>query len=211
MKTFYTLFTLTSLVIFINPSLAQNTSWGMSFRAGLSQNIPPITNQNILLESPLLSLGTSIYWFIPIVKETSGSPFKTVKLNVSPISIRSAYYEVDNSTIKLDRLFTDIDLLIPIRLKYSSDSEIYFAFGPALGILLFQDAKPETSTININKQYLQPGIGFEFGFLFMGTSTAGIRTNRYFGDYPVLDMTVFIGFGFDSIKRGFSNSLNNNR
>jgi len=191
-------------------SFAQKNSWGIVYKLGFSLNNTPVEDQaSILLRNPLLSSGAGFYVFVPFVKETSMSPIKTFKLSLIPIAQRSGYFEIDNTVVRIDRLFTDIELLLPIRMKYSPTSEIYLGVGPSVGILLNQEVNPD-ALVNVNKQILSPGIGFEFGFLFMGTSTAGIKTNSYFGEHPLTDISVFIGVGFDTIKQGVSNSIHKN-
>lgn len=178
----------------------QMASWGVYIRAGLSKNAPPAENVNMALDNPLLSAGTGIYALIPIARKESMSPIKSIKLIATPIALKSGYYDDNGAVIKLDRLLAELDILLPIRLRYSETSEIYCGIGPTVSTTYSNEVLPQT--VNPTIDSFQAGFTVELGFLFMGTSTAGLRTARYFGDYPIMDVSVFMGFGFDSIRKG---------
>jgi hypothetical protein len=175
-------------------------SVGLFFSAGYSYSYQSKDNQNILLAGMQPAASGGLYSYLPIAKQSSVTPFKSLKLNLELISVRSGFYEMNNNIVRLMQLSTDIGVLLPLRLKYSEDSEIYCAIGSTVGFPFRQDFKPNNLSVESNKK-IQPGFTLEFGFLFTGKNLINLNVTQFGGPFPMGEVTVTFGFGGETFKK----------
>jgi hypothetical protein len=172
---------------------------GLFISAGYSFSKQPDDNPNIQLAGILPAVSGGLYSFIPLSSEKSVVSFRSLKLTMGLISLQSGFYELNSSTVQLTQLSTDLSVLFPLRLRFSEDSEIYCAIGGAAGFPLIQNFRPDNLSIESNKK-IQPGLAFEYGFLFKGKNLINLNMTHFGGPFPMSEVKITFGFSGGNYK-----------
>jgi hypothetical protein len=174
--------------------------FGWFYKVGVAQNSDAGTSSNnVLNDMAAISSSTGLYKIFNLKKDTLNRMINYIKADIHPFSFRSGIFSIENSAVKLNSIFIDLDLIIPVRFGLSSTLDVYCGVGPMISFLVNQEEIWVGNVEALDQRNIQIGLVGEIGFLSKGRSSIGIRSFSGYSNFPLTEISVFVGIGFQDV------------